>query len=116
MRDTTARTLTDLGYTVLCAENADQAERMAAEHDGDVDLLLTDVVMPGRSGYQLYGQLLSQQPSLKVLFMSGYDDRSVTVRDVKASGMPFVQKPAHIHRLARKVRDVLDNWGKDSED
>lgn len=109
VRDIATRILGDLGYAVLCAENADEAERVFAEHEGDVDLLLTDVVMPGRSGYQLYGQLLSQQPSLKVLFMSGYDEQSVTVRDVKASGMPFVKKPADVHELARKVRETLDN-------
>jgi len=108
VKDVASRVLRERGYQVLVAANADEAESVAHQHDGAIHLLLTDVVMPGRSGHDLYAALLNTHPALKVLFMSGYDEQSVVVRDVQAAGLPFIAKPMDVHELAEKVREVLD--------
>jgi len=70
----TRRQLEAAGYTVLCAASPTEAQALFALHEPDIDLLLTDVVMPGYSGRVLYERLVSRKPSLKVLYMSGYTD------------------------------------------
>jgi len=102
------RTLEPLGYTVLSASCPDEAEQVLAQHGGEIDLLLTDVVMPGRSGRELHEALKSSRPSLKVLYMSGYTDNAIVHHGVLDPGKPFIQKPFSPDALARKVREVLD--------
>ncbi|HXO29323.1 MAG TPA: response regulator [Thermoanaerobaculia bacterium] len=93
------------GYAVLEAARADEALRRAAEHTGPIHLLLTDVVMPGRSGVELAQDLLARRPGLRVVYMSGYADRAV---QADAPGVAFVQKPFDPSLLARRVRAMLD--------
>jgi PAS domain S-box-containing protein len=93
------------GYAVLEAPGADEALRRAAEHAGPIHLLLTDVVMPGKSGVDLAQDLLGLRPGLRVVYMSGYADRAV---DADAPGVAFVQKPFDPALLARRVRATLD--------
>ncbi len=107
VRDVGARQLQDLGYTVLSAANGRQAQEVSAAGE-TIDLLLTDVVMPGLNGRELADLLTAARPGLKVLFMSGYADHSVVSHGVLAEGVPFVQKPFERHELARKVRQALD--------
>ncbi len=108
IRAISCRRLELLGYDVLCAAGPDEAEQMAAEHGGPLDLLLTDVVMPGRNGRELYESLQSRQPGLKVLYMSGYTDKAVLRDGLLGEHAGMLQKPFGQHDLAAKVRQALD--------
>jgi PAS domain S-box-containing protein len=95
------------GYRVLEAEHAEQAAEIDAAHTGTIDLLLTDVVMPGRNGRELAELIVQRRPAIRVLFMSGYSNDAVLMRGVRATGAQFIQKPFTIDALSTKVRDVL---------
>ena len=95
------------GYRVLEAANGDQALRVAAKHSGPIDLLLTDVVMPGISGRVLARQLAELRPQMRVLYMSGYTDDAVVNHGMLEPGIHYLQKPFTRDGLARKVHEVL---------
>jgi PAS domain S-box-containing protein len=102
-------TLTMYGYRILEADSGAKAQQIYAEHSGTIDLLLTDVVIPGgQSGPQLAAVLTARQPSLKVLYMSGYTDNAIVHQGVLDPGIAFIQKPFVPVKLAAKVRKVLD--------
>ena len=103
------RTLENRDYTVLCAANAREAEALLADRQGEVDLLLTDVVMPGRNGRELYEGLVVARPGLRVLYMSGYNEDDIIRHGEKK--IPFIHKPFAPETLAAKVRQVLDVSG-----
>lgn len=107
VRSLIARSLRRLGYRVLEAGDSRDALRQAEHHPGRIDLLLTDVVMPGTSGTRLVAEIGAMREEIKVLYMSGYDD---TILDdgVGDNVLAFVQKPVSAEMLARKVREVLD--------
>jgi two-component system cell cycle sensor histidine kinase/response regulator CckA len=96
------------GYTVLVAPNGNLALKLVAANPGAVQLLLTDVVMPGMSGRQLAAQFSALQPGARVLFMSGYTSDAVVRHGVLEPGIAYLQKPFSPEALARKVRQVLD--------
>jgi signal transduction histidine kinase len=100
--------LAGLGYGILVAESPGTALRVAAEHAGPIELLLTDVVMPEMNGRELYERLVSTHPDLKVLYMSGYTGDVVAYQGILDTGIQFIQKPFSVHELARKVRETLD--------
>ena len=100
------RFLQRLGYRVLTAENADQAV-LAFTREPQIDLLLTDVVMPGVNGPALTARLLAQHPALKVLYMSGYTDDTISHHGVLNAGVAFLHKPFTAETLGRKIREVL---------
>ena len=108
VRDLTRRCLEQRGYSVLQAASAEEALDVVSEHGGKVDLLLTDVVMPGASGPDLARRMTAERPDLHVLFVSGYPDDSPGSPGMLAPGAAFLQKPFTADTLARKVRDVLD--------
>jgi len=95
------------GYRVLEAEHAEAAAEISSAHQGPIDLLLTDVVMPGRNGRELAEQVVRSRPSIRVLFMSGYSNDAVMMRGVHITDAQFIQKPFTIDELSTKVRDVL---------
>ena len=95
------------GYTVLQAHSGDMALELFQARQAPIDLLLTDVVMPGMSGPMLVDRLLAMQPSLPVLFMSGYDDRQVVLRYVLKEGFSLLPKPFSLEVLCRKVNEML---------
>ncbi len=107
VRDLTRRCLLQRGYSVIPACNAEDALEVLARHSGRVDLLLTDVVMPGASGPELARRLTADRPDLHVLFVSGYPDDSPEAGMLEP-GIAFLQKPFTADTLARKVRAVLD--------
>ncbi|MEJ2079642.1 MAG: PAS domain S-box protein [Acidobacteriota bacterium] len=96
------------GYRVLVAGNSDEALSLLASHDGPVHLLLTDVVMPGLNGRELYAKAIQEYPGLKVLFASGYTDDVIAHRGVLDEGVQFIQKPFSVQGLAAKVREILN--------
>jgi PAS domain S-box-containing protein len=95
------------GYRVLEAEHAEHAAEVAEAYNQPIDLLLTDVVMPGRNGRELAELIVRRRPATRVLFMSGYSNDAVLLRGVSATGAQFIQKPFTIDELTAKVRDVL---------
>jgi two-component system cell cycle sensor histidine kinase/response regulator CckA len=103
-----ARGLRRYGYTLLLARHALDAVKVADGHRGKIDLLLTDIVMPGVNGRTLAEQLVRSNKDLKVLYTSGYTDSIATLQAVRASAAEFIQKPYSADALARKVRSVLD--------
>ena len=107
VREIAARVLRELGYTVLEAASGAEALQVARAQ-GKLDLLLTDVIMPGISGSALAKQLVALWPGLKVLFISGYTDDLIASQGILEEGMALLQKPFSPEALARKVREVLD--------
>jgi PAS domain S-box-containing protein len=99
--------LEKLGYTVLATSNPGEAIRLANEHSGQIDMLMTDVVMPGMNGRDLASNLLTFYPDLKRLFMSGYTANVIAHHGVLDEGVHFIQKPFSRKDLAAKVRQVL---------
>jgi PAS domain S-box-containing protein len=108
LRGLIEESLATYGYDVLVARNGADALGVAEQHEGTIDLLLTDAVMPGMGGRELARQLTEARRGLKVLYMSGYTDDTVVRHGVLAAEVAFLQKPFTLDTLARKVRDVLD--------
>jgi PAS domain S-box-containing protein len=100
-------TLAELNYRVLRAEDADSALRVL-EQAPDVDLLLTDVVLPGRNGRQLSADVEKLRPGIRVLFMTGYSRNAIVHQGRLDPGVQLIQKPLTQVALAAKVRRVLD--------
>jgi CheY-like chemotaxis protein len=97
------------GYKVLEAGNGEEALRIAYEHPPQsIDLMLTDVVMPGMSGSQLTERTKNPHPMMKVLYMSGYTDSAIVHHGILDQGKAYIQKPFTPNALAEKVRDILD--------
>jgi CheY-like chemotaxis protein len=108
LRSLAQEILRDQGYRVMAAASGAEALEIARSHPSPIDLLVTDVVMPGMDGRELADRLLPLHPETRCLFMSGYTDDAVVRRGVREEGMPFLQKPFTIDALALKVREVLD--------
>ncbi len=102
------------GYTVLVAENGSRALSVLEEQNRKVQLLLTDVVMPGMNGKELFAKAVEQYPDLKVLYMSGYTNDIIAHRGVLEEGIAFVKKPFSVQSLTSKVREVLDEQRLDA--
>lgn len=103
-----ADTLRSLGYTVLQAPCASEAVKIVMGSKVPIDLVLTDVVMPGMNGRELIQSLAAITPAMKMLYMSGHTDNVVTPQGRLKQGVPFVAKPFTPYGLARKIREVLD--------
>lgn len=103
--------LSETGYDVVSAKSAEVAIQAFDRMSKSPDLLLTDVVMPGMSGPMLVDHLLTKQPDLKVLFMSGYDDRQVVQRYVLERGFRLLPKPFTIGSLRSAIKAEIDRVG-----
>jgi signal transduction histidine kinase/CHASE1-domain containing sensor protein/CheY-like chemotaxis protein len=102
-----AAVLGRLGYEVLAAGSPDEALDLAARRTGPIDLLLTDVVMPGMSGRALADALVEARPGLRCLFMSGYTPETTGRNGVEAERVPLLAKPFDAAELAARVREAL---------
>jgi len=109
VRKLAERILKAAGYQVLTAANGGEALLLCEQRQGDIHLLLTDVVMPQMSGKQLAERLAVIRPELKVLYMSGYTDDAIVHHGVLEPGTWFIGKPFSAVDLTSKVREVLDD-------
>jgi two-component system, cell cycle sensor histidine kinase and response regulator CckA len=108
VRNVAAQTLRSYGYNVLAAGDAESALATAGKFGGNIELLLTDVVMPRVSGAELARRMQEQFPRVKVLYTSGYTENAIVHHGVLDPGIAFLPKPYTSSVLARKVRAVLD--------
>jgi two-component system cell cycle sensor histidine kinase/response regulator CckA len=115
LRKLTHRTLKDMGYTVLEATDAAQAIDVARNTDAPIDLLLTDVIMPGMSGGDLAKKLSPENPHMRVLFMSGYTDGAIEIRGSLPPGMTVLRKPFTRDVLLRTVEGALAHPPRESQ-
>jgi len=107
LRELTREFLQSSGYKVLEAGTPEEALRVAAQHSGRIDLLLTDVIMPKMNGRELAKKLLSVRPEMKVLYISGYTDDAIMRHGLLEEGLAFLQKPYTHYGLTHKIREVL---------
>jgi PAS domain S-box-containing protein len=107
VRESVRRLLEGQGYTVIEAQSAADALRRYDQSSHEIDLVLTDLTMPGMGGYELVEQLRARDPELKVLFMSGYAER-VPAPGAVAKGTGYVEKPFSVETLMHRLRDVLE--------
>jgi signal transduction histidine kinase/DNA-binding response OmpR family regulator len=109
VRHVAERVLARCGYTVLVAADAQEASALVAEHGRSPHLLLTDMTLPGSSGHQLAAHLGGRHPGMRVLFISGYTEATISRRATLPAGAPLLTKPFSADTLARRVRQVLDD-------
>ena len=107
VRGMTRAMLEQMGYTVRVAETPAHALALMEEDDSVVDLLMTDVVMPGMNGKELRDRIAAIRPGIKALFMSGYTANVIVQHGVLDEGVHFIQKPFSMNELAQKIRKAL---------
>ena len=97
------------GYSVIEARNGNEALEVTTKGDHpEIDMLVTDVIMPKMGGKELSEKLIEVYPKLKVLYISGYTDNGIARHGVLDEGVSLLQKPFSSHSLAEKIREVLD--------
>ncbi len=112
VRELVRETLSSRGYKVLEAENGEAGLKIAANTREHIDLLITDVMMPGIGGRELAKKLAAMRPSIGVLYLSGYTEDALFNQASMRPGTAFLQKPFTLQTLAKKVRDVLRGASK----
>ncbi len=108
VRELIAEALKAQGYNVLVAGNGHEALALAAPSNCHIDLMISDVVMPGMSGRELAQRMAGSRPGMRVLYLSGYTEDAIVHHGVLDPGTAFLQKPFSLDALACKVREVLD--------
>ncbi len=112
VRIVTRRFLEKEGYRVFAARDAEEAEELFDHEFQTIDILLTDIVMPRKDGRELYNTLALKKPGLKVLFMSGYSDEILTVKNIMDTGIPFIHKPFSKKKLSQKLEKLFKESDK----
>jgi signal transduction histidine kinase len=107
VRELVCEVLEDHGYNVICAPDGIEALRVAEDYDGQIHLLVTDVIMPHMNGHELAVKLGALRPDMKVLYVSGYSDNDIGDHGVLDPRYELLQKPFTPQTLARKIRDVI---------
>ena len=100
--------LTMYGHQVLVARDGEEGIRLADDHQGALDLIITDIVMPRMGGRQLVERVVAARSSVRALYLSGYTDEAVMRHGVLEAGSAFLQKPFTARQLMTKVRQILD--------
>jgi PAS domain S-box-containing protein len=108
VRELATEFLRGAGYHVLTASNGKEALQLAQGHAGEINLVLTDVVMPGMNGREMVSRIVQARPKVKVIYLSGYADEAVSSHGELAHANAFLQKPFRMSDLANKVRAALD--------
>ena len=104
----TEAALKRFGYSIISASEGHEALKILKASTQKIDLLLTDVIMPGINGVELYRQITRQQSAIKVLFMSGYTGNVISDKGILDGNLNFIKKPFSVLEIAKKVRNVLD--------
>jgi len=107
--DMIVKILDRYGYRTLPARDGAEAVRVARDFEGEIHLLLTDVIMPGLSGKEVAERLRSERPDMKVLFMSGYTENIIMQKGILSGDIHYIQKPFSFEGLVRKVREAIDD-------
>ena len=105
----TARMLGNYGYRVLTAGTKEEALRYTGEKGNDLDLILSDIVMPEMNGKEIIDSISKKHPGIKCLFMSGYTDDIIASHGILEEGISFIQKPFSSQELALTIRRILDS-------
>jgi DNA-binding NtrC family response regulator len=108
-REIACGVLEDAGYNVLAAAGAREAQTISRTYQAPIQLLITDVVMPGVSGPELAKGLLAERPSMSVLYLSGYGNENPEIRRLTQAGARYLQKPVTAPTLSRAIRELLDS-------
>ena len=111
VRHMTSRALQDFGFGVVEASGGHQALGVIERSDGAIDLLITDVILPGMDGAELARRATELQPQLSVLFISGYTDEEIVRRGLLEAGRPFLQKPFTPEALVNQIAEVMRQRG-----
>ena len=111
VRHVASKVLRRGGYQVLEAAGGEEALAIAEERSEEIDLLLTDVVMPGMSGRELSEVMGERYPHMPVLFMSAYTEDEVILRGIRVADVHFIEKPFTVDGLRQKVQEVLEAEG-----
>jgi PAS domain S-box-containing protein len=101
-------TLEPLGYNIIESESAEGALIINKNFKRDIDLLLTDIILPGIDGFDLFNEIKRQRPEMKTVFVSGYIGSPIVLNNLQNSGVPYLKKPVDPNKLSKKVREVLD--------
>jgi len=112
MRQLTRQLLAEHGYETLEAKDGQEALAIARSHSGQIDLLLTDVVMPGMSGPELVARLNGERPNMKTVYMSGYTGELIGQEDTTTRGIPLLEKPFTRAGLLLTLHQALAGCGK----
>jgi len=107
VRRVAGKALRRAGYRVIEAESGDQALEIGSRRAGEIDLLLTDVVMPGMNGRELGEKLKEVDPDLPILFMSAYTEDEIFLQGVRVAKISFIPKPFTLDELTKSVNDAL---------
>jgi len=109
VREMSLQMLQEIGYTVIVADTPERAIEICADQNVHIDLILTDVVMPGMNGKEMVAVIEPLRPGMKVLFMSGYTSDLVAQRGVVDEGRHFIQKPFDMYSLSEKIKNALQD-------
>ncbi len=107
VRELICDTLRNLGYKVLEAANGEQALKVFEQHANEIDLVLTDLIMPGMNGKKLADRLKREKPDVRLLFMTGYDDNAISKQGMVAEDIDYISKPFSPAKLAKKLDEVF---------
>ena len=103
------RLLTQRGFTIVLAEDGEEAIRKYQEHGDSIDMLILDVMLPGRNGSEVYDVIKSDRPDIKVLFISGYTDDIITADGISDDNLQFLSKPIDAEELLAIVMANMES-------
>jgi len=109
VREVLSEILKDLGYIIIESADDKEAQKLSKKFKGDIDLLLTDLILPGLNGRELSELLVKTRKDMKILFISGYSDDVIAKHGVMDEGVSFLQKPFTASSLGKKIREVLES-------
>ncbi len=109
VRELIVDTLKNIGYQVIEASNGDQAMKVFRANRETIDLVLTDLIMPGMNGKKLMEMISKEAPEMQFLIMSGYDDNAISKHGLLEAGINYIQKPFSPKTLAEKLQEVFRN-------
>lgn len=102
--------LSEFGYKTLVAEDGEEAVSEFMKHNNNIDLLITDIMMPRQNGIDAYSEMKKIRPDIKVLFMSAYCEETIKQQGIIHEGINFLLKPLNPENFLRKVREILDRY------